>query len=128
MGIPPPLVLPFGVPIGTGYAFSSPVVCRSADGFETVTAIMTAATFVFIGLSFTKPRSHRIFHYITAGITMIAAIAYFTMGSDLGQTPIPVEFVRSDPKVSGTPTNQNREIFYVRYVDWYTVARCMDRA
>ncbi|KAI4136494.1 MAG: hypothetical protein LQ341_005586 [Variospora aurantia] len=79
---------------------------------------MTAATFVFIGLSFTKPRSHRIFHYITAGITMIAAIAYFTMGSDLGQTPIPVEFVRSDPKVSGTPTNQNREIFYVRYVDW----------
>lgn len=94
---------------------------------KTVTAIMTAATFAFIGLSFTKPRSHRIFHYITAGITMIAAIAYFTMGSDLGQTPIPVEFVRSDPKVSGTPTNQNREIFYVRYVDWYALARCIDR-
>ncbi|KAI4093598.1 MAG: hypothetical protein LQ344_002825 [Seirophora lacunosa] len=79
---------------------------------------MTVATFAFIGLSFTKPRTHRIFHYITAAITMIAAVAYFTMGADLGQTPITVEFIRSDPKVSGTPTNQNREIFYVRYVDW----------
>ncbi|KAL8694256.1 MAG: hypothetical protein Q9218_001082 [Villophora microphyllina] len=49
---------------------------------------------------------------------MVAAIAYFTMGSDLGQTGIPVEFVRSNPKVSGMGTNQNREIFYVRYIDW----------
>ena len=63
-----------------------------------------------------KPRSHRIFHYITAGITMVAAIAYFTMGSDLGETGIPVEFVRDNkPKVAGLV----REIFYVRYIDWY---------
>lgn len=89
---------------------------------------MTVATFAFIGLSFTKPRTHRIFHYITAAITMIAAVAYFTMGADLGQTPITVEFIRSDPKVSGTPTNQNREIFYVRYVDWYGIALCLDEA
>lgn len=80
---------------------------------------MTIASFVFIGLSFTKPRAHRLFHYITAAITLVAAIAYFTMGADLGQTPITVEFVRSNRKVSGTPTNQDREIFYVRYVDWY---------
>ncbi|KAL8706937.1 MAG: hypothetical protein Q9201_000098 [Fulgogasparrea decipioides] len=79
---------------------------------------MTVTTFIFIGLSFTKPRPHRIFHYITAAITMVAAIAYFTMASDLGQTGIPVEFVRSNSKVSGTATNQNREIFYVRYIDW----------
>ncbi|KAL8868555.1 MAG: hypothetical protein Q9198_008138, partial [Flavoplaca austrocitrina] len=79
---------------------------------------MTVATFVFIGLSFTKPRTHRIFHYITAAITLVAAIAYFSMGADLGQTPIPVQFERSNPKVSGTPDNQNREIFYVRYIDW----------
>lgn len=79
---------------------------------------MAVATFIFIGLSFTKPRTHRIFHYITAAITMVAAIAYFTMASDLGQTPIPVEFRRSNPKVSGTATNWNREIFYVRYIDW----------
>ncbi|KAL8714145.1 MAG: hypothetical protein Q9220_001873 [cf. Caloplaca sp. 1 TL-2023] len=79
---------------------------------------MTVSTFVIIGLSFSKPRQHRLFHYITAAITMVAAIAYFTMGADLGQTPIPVEYVRSNSKVSGTADNQNREIFYVRYIDW----------
>ena len=78
---------------------------------------MTVATFVFMGLSFTKPRSHRVFHYITAAITLVAAIAYFTMGSNLGWTPIQVEFVRSNPRVGGL-MGGNREIFYVRYIDW----------
>ena len=78
---------------------------------------MFVSTLIFAGLSFAKPRSHRLFHYITASITMVAAIAYFTMGADLGETGIPVEFVRSNPKVSG----HIREIFYVRYIDWYVV-------
>ena len=80
---------------------------------------MSVATFVFLGLSFTKPRTHRLFHYITALITMVAAIAYFTMGSNLGFTPIKVEFPRSNPRVHGT----YREIFYVRYIDWYVSRR-----
>ena len=84
---------------------------------------MFVSTAAFAGLSFTKPRSHRVFHYITAGITLVASIAYFTMGSDLGQVPIPVEFIRSNSKVSGTMNNQNREIFYVRYVDWFVETR-----
>lgn len=75
---------------------------------------MTVTTFAFIGLSFTKPRQQRVFHYITAAITLVAAIAYFTMGADLGQTGIKPEFMRSDPKVHGAL----REIFYVRYIDW----------
>lgn len=45
---------------------------------------------------------------------MVAAIAYFTMGANLGFTPIEVEFRRSNPRVSGT----YRQIFYVRYIDW----------
>ena len=45
----------------------------------------------------------------------VAAIAYFSMGSNLGFTPIQVEFPRSNPKVRG----QYREIFWVRYVDWF---------
>lgn len=31
-----------------------------------------------------------------------AAVAYFSMGSNLGWTPIDVEFVRSDSKVSSS--------------------------
>ena len=76
---------------------------------------MIASTAAFIGLAFTKPQSQRIFHYITAAITMIASIAYFSMGSNLGWTGIQVEFLRSDPKVAGNV----RQIFYVRYIDWF---------
>ena len=76
---------------------------------------MAFATICFIGLGFTKRRTDRIFHYITAGVTMVAAIAYFSMASNLGWTPIDVEFRRSDSRVAGV----NREIFYVRYIDWF---------
>ena len=44
---------------------------------------------------------------------MIAAVAYFSMGANLGWTGILVEFQRSNPKVSGNI----RQIFYVRYID-----------
>lgn len=76
---------------------------------------MTVAAFSFIGLGFRKPRRDRLFHYITAAVVFVAAIAYFTMGSNLGFTPIAVEYQRSNPKVSG----RFREIFYVRYIDWF---------
>ena len=82
--------------------------------WQAVCAVMFVSTLAFAGLSFTKPRSHRLFHYITAAITMVAAIAYFTMGADLGETGITVEFMRNGSKVHGTV----REIFYVRYIDW----------
>jgi len=76
---------------------------------------MMVATMAFVGLAATKPRQHRIFHYITAAITMVASIAYFSMASNLGWTGIAVEFQRSDPRVAGL----YREIFYVRYIDWF---------
>lgn len=84
------------------------ITVRGSDWYWTVCAIMIAATFAFVGLATTKPRQQRIFHYITASITMVAAIAYFSMASNLGWTGIAVEFVRSDPKVAGL----YREIFY----------------
>lgn len=76
---------------------------------------MMFSTFVFVGLSLRKPRSDRLFHYITAAITMVASIAYFSMGSNLGWTAILVEFPRSNPLVGGLW----RQIFYVRYIDWF---------
>ncbi|KAL1305966.1 hypothetical protein AAFC00_004103 [Neodothiora populina] len=91
------------------------ITVRGSDVYWAVCACMTTATFVFLGLGIMKPRQHRVFHYITAAITMVAAIAYFSMASNLGWTPIDVEFQRSDPKVRGI----NREIFYVRYIDWF---------
>jgi bacteriorhodopsin len=90
------------------------ITTRGSDWYWAVCAVMTVSTLAFLGLAFTKPRSHRLFHYITAGVTMVAAIAYFSMASNLGWTPIAVQYPRSDPRVHGT----YREIFYVRYIDW----------
>ena len=91
------------------------ITTHGSDWYWAVTAVMAASTFVFMGLSFQKPRRDRIFHYITAAITLVASIAYFTMASNLGYAAIPVEFVRTSPKVAGV----YREIFYVRYIDWF---------
>jgi len=91
------------------------ITTHGSDWYFAVCAVMTVAAFTFIGLGFRKHRRDRIFHYITAAVVFVAAIAYFTMGSNLGFTPIAVEFPRSNPKVSGT----YREIFYVRYIDWF---------
>jgi len=91
------------------------ITVRGSDWYWAACAVMIVSTGAFMGLSFTKPRSERLFHYITAAITMIAAIAYFSMGANLGWTGIQVEFERSDSKVHGNI----RQIFYVRYIDWF---------
>jgi len=88
---------------------------HGSDWYWAVTAVMALSTLIFMGWSFTIPRSNRIFHYITASITLVASIAYFTMASNLGYAVIDVEFIRSNPIVSG----MTREIFYVRYIDWF---------
>ncbi|MCJ1367414.1 ion channel activity [Acarospora aff. strigata] len=91
------------------------ITTHGSNWLWAVTAVMIVSTLAFIGLSFGKPRTHRIFHYITASITLVAAISYFSMASNLGWTPIRPQFIRSNPKVSGL----YREIFYVRYIDWF---------
>lgn len=91
------------------------ITVRGSDWYFAVCAVMVVSTGAFVGMSFQKHQNQRIFHYITAAITMVAAIAYFSMGANLGWTAIQVEFERSDPKVSGNM----RQIFYVRYIDWF---------
>ena len=89
---------------------------HGSDWYYTVCAIMGVSTLVFMGLALRKPQGHRLFHYITAGITAIACIAYFAMGSNLGQVPIQAEFVRPNSRWVGSAGT--REIFYARYIDW----------
>lgn len=95
-----------------GAAAGYGITTHGSNWYFAVCAVMTVATFAFLGLGFTKPRSERIFHYITAAVVMVAAVAYFTMGSHLGFTAINVEFER------GSATRISREIYYARYVDW----------
>lgn len=85
-----------------------------SSAYFAICAIMGFATAIFLFLGHKKPRQVRAFYYLTGAITMVAFIAYFTMGSHLGWTSIRVEFLRSDPVVRGF----TREIYYVRYIDW----------
>ncbi len=87
------------------------ITTHGSDWYWAVTAVMALSTFIFLGMSFTVPRRNRVFHYITASITLVASIAYFSMASNLGYTGILVEFTSH---LDGTV----REIFYVRYIDW----------
>ncbi|KAK5136142.1 hypothetical protein LTR08_003979 [Meristemomyces frigidus] len=99
-----------------GKSVAIAITTHGSDIYWAVCAVMVCATFAFLGLAATKPRQHRIFHYITAAITLVASIAYFSMGSNLGWTPIDVEFARG---VGSGVHGVNREIFYVRYIDWF---------
>lgn len=87
---------------------------RGSDFYYAVCAVMGATSLTILGLSYMKPRSDRIFFYMTAALNATACLAYFSMGSNLGFAPIGVEFVRSNPKVAG----MYREVFYARYIDW----------
>ena len=91
------------------------ITVRGSDFYYAICAVMGTVALGVIAASYMKPRSDHIFFYITAAINMTAYIAYFTMGSNLGWTPIDVEWLRSAGIVHG----RNREIFYARYVDWF---------
>ncbi|GAB0134458.1 hypothetical protein EsDP_00002829 [Epichloe bromicola] len=96
-----------------GYTADISITVRGSDAYWAIFAFMALMTLLFIAHCRTKPRTERVFHYITISITLVASIAYFAMASNLGWASILVEFFRGG-KVEGT----TREIFYVRYIDW----------
>jgi hypothetical protein len=61
-------------------------------GSSAITAGMTVSALAFGGLAFTKKPQDRIFHCINCGITIVAAIVYFTFASNLAFIPMTVEF------------------------------------
>ena len=89
------------------------ITTRGSDWYFTVCTVMGVTTLIVMAFSFHKPQAERVFHYLTAGITAVACVAYFAMGSNLGQVPIEAEFQRPLRAMAGT-----REIFYARYIDW----------
>ncbi|KAK5105751.1 hypothetical protein LTR62_002187 [Meristemomyces frigidus] len=86
-----------------------------SDWYYAICSVMGTTAIGIMAASYMKPRSERIFFYMCAAICTTASIAYYAMGSNLGWTPIDNEWVRSIAGVNG----RNREIFYVRYIDWF---------
>jgi len=61
-----------------------------------------------------EPRyGERVFHYLFTLAAFIGAITYFTMASDLGNTPIR-QFMHH-----GANPLETRQVYYVRYIYWF---------
>lgn len=76
-----------------------------------VFAVMLFTDLCFMAWMFTLPKGRRAFHHLAILILTTASIAYFSMASNLGGTPIRVEF-------NGNEQGLTRAIWYVRYIDW----------
>jgi len=67
-----------------------------------------------IAWGWSQARGARIFHWLAVAILSVATIAYFTMASDLGSTPVLIEFFGNRHQDYGV----TRAIWYVRYIQW----------
>lgn len=97
------------------------ITVRGSDWLWAVFSIMGLS---FLGVSFYTflriPRGERAIAYCASIVLATASIAYFSLASDLGATPITVEFLHGSWAQSGTGINgmPTRSIWYVRYIDW----------
>ncbi|TBU50698.1 heat shock protein 30 [Dichomitus squalens] len=82
-----------------------------SDWAWAVFAIMLICDLVALFWTFRRARGTRLFHHIAVIVLTTATIAWFSMASDLGATPIAAEFHRSN-------TN-TRQIWYVRYIQYF---------
>lgn len=82
---------------------------NGSDWLWTAFCIIAVSLLVMVVLNFMRPRGTRLFHEIAIIVLTTASISYFSMASDLGATPIQVEF-----RGEGT-----RQIWYVRYIQWF---------
>ncbi|KAH9928755.1 uncharacterized protein B0H18DRAFT_1117935 [Fomitopsis serialis] len=82
---------------------------NGSDWLWTVFSIMALGTLLTAGAAIMRPRGTRFFHQLAVIILTTSSIAYFSMASDLGATPITAEF----------RGNETRQIWYVRYIQWF---------
>jgi bacteriorhodopsin len=80
-----------------------------SDWLWAVTALYSLLLLVIVGLTPIARSGEKIFHYLFTISLFVGAISYFAMASDLGSTPI----------FTSTNESGTREIFYVRYINWY---------
>jgi len=87
------------------------ITSGGSDWLWAVFAVMALSTLGMIVWSFTRHRGTRFFHNLAIMILTTSTIAYFTMASDLGATPVRAQFGRGN--------TINRQIFFVRYIQWF---------
>jgi bacteriorhodopsin len=87
-----------------------------------VTSLYLLAFVAFLGHSYCARHGERIFHYLFSIATFTGGIAYFTMASDLGNTPVSTQLN------NGGDHSITRQIWYVRYINWFVSWAMLDIA
>ncbi|GAK68506.1 family A G protein-coupled receptor-like protein [Moesziomyces antarcticus] len=79
--------------------------------------VMAASLIGLLIWSTKLARNRRTFHYLFIPVLAISSVAWYSMASDLGATPVPVQFRHNSPLGPGSryPT---RQIWFARYIDW----------
>jgi len=91
------------------------ITTHGSDVYWAWCSLMGLSTILFFLWAQMRSEGSRLFHNVAAFTSLIAAIAYFTMASNLGWTGITVEWHRTNGHVAGN----TRQIFYVRYIEWF---------
>ncbi|KAI0736569.1 heat shock protein 30 [Fomitopsis betulina] len=84
----------------------------STNGSDWLWAAFSIQAFSFLAAFVAlvaRPRGTRLFHNIALVIMATSSVAYFSMASDLGATPIETEF----------RNEATRQVWYVRYIQWF---------
>jgi len=82
---------------------------HGSDWLWAVTALYLLFLLLVVGHAYFAHSGEKIFHYLFTISLFVGTIAYFTMASDLGSTPI-----KTSTGDSGT-----RQIFYAKYINWF---------
>lgn len=79
---------------------------------------MAVASGFFALLAWNIPVSKRLYHYVTAMITITATLAYFSMANGSGVNLHCVSEKQHHDKVPDTYHEVCREVYFARYIDW----------
>ncbi|KAB8221893.1 hypothetical protein BDV33DRAFT_201893 [Aspergillus novoparasiticus] len=93
------------------------ITTRGSDWYWAVMSVMGFTMLMIMGVSFLRPPTQRIFHYILAAAAFVAMVEHYSMASNLGWVPIDVEWHRSSHLNSG----MSRQIWWVRYCGWFLI-------
>jgi len=79
---------------------------------------MFLSTLAFIGMAWRVPIQKRLFHVLTALITIFATLSYFAMATGDGVNWAHTVLHTKNKHVPDTYEDIYRQIFWARYVDW----------
>jgi len=83
-----------------------------------VFVLMVLASIFFVVLAWAVPASKRLYHHLTATVTIVSALAYFAMATHSGWTFHHSRIREQHDHVPDTFKHVIREVYWVRYVDW----------